>query len=268
MAEQTYYTKEILFKKITEPTLIKIKIDNELYGQMVSNHMNIYDLNHTLQAHYIEPYRPTLLSLKSKDYDITTTPLLFKTTTKSITNYIFKPNGIPADRITPIISETNYERDAEILVSNNQEQWQKVIDTFLKDSNFSEMQKRAIELNTHSNFIKLAVNNKKETPLDIKELLIETLPNYLYFMAKPNKAYQIHFNKNHQEQNSTIVEVFVNEQAPFIKGKLGDLQENITVEPKKEKTPLTQEQQDKALAVVIIVAVIVLIYITLEFLKG
>ena len=268
MAEQIYYTKEILFKKITEPTLIKIKIDNELYGQMASNHMNIYDLNHTLQAHYIESYRPTLLSLQSKDYDITTTPLLSKSTSNSITNYIFKPNGIPADRITPIISESNYERGTEILVSNNQEQWQKVIDTILKDSNFSEIQKRAIELNTHSNFIALKVNNGAETPLNIKELLIETLPNYLYFMAQPNQEYRVHFNKTHQEQNRTIVEALVNEQAPFIKGKLGDLQENVIVKPKKEETPPTQEEQDRALAVVIIVAVIVLLYITLEFLKG
>ena len=266
IADSGYYTKEIIFKKITKPTLIRIKIDDELYNKMVSNDIKIYSSNNTIENHYIKSNPPNLQSHSSDDgYDIITLPLLSKDIELKYTDYIFKPNGIPADKIIPNILEKEYSRVAKIYVGNNQKEWHFILKQLLQRIEFSEIEDKEMILNSSTKLIKLRVDNAKN-PLTIESLTIKTAPNHLYFIAKPNQKYNIHFTKEHtKNRNKKILELIgVNE--PFIEGKLANLKKNrIEKKVPKEKT---QENNDKGFVIAIVIAVVILFSIAVGLMKG
>ncbi|SFV64605.1 hypothetical protein MNB_SV-12-1159 [hydrothermal vent metagenome] len=264
-----YYTKEIIFEKITKPTLIRVKIDNELYEQMVSNDIRIYSSNGDIENHYIKSRRPNLLSLDSKDgYNISTIPLFSKSISSEYTDYIFKPNGTPADKIIPNIEDKEYERVAKIYIGNREGDWHFLLKRTLKDSKVLEVKDNIISLNSHTNFIRLMVDNGSNNhPLTINSLKIKTAPHYLYFMADSNQTYNVHFTKEHNKNLDTKIANLVEGNSTFIEGRLANLKRNQIVNAKKKSD--TKENDDKdALAVIIVLAVVVLLYIAVGFING
>jgi len=266
IAGTDYYTKEIIFKKITKSTLVRVKIDDELYSKMVSNNIRVYSYNDVLENHFIKSNSPNLQSYSSDDgYDIITIPLLSKSMESGYTDYIFEPNGTPADRIIPNIKEEEYNTVAKIYVGNTQEDWHFLLKHPLKRVKFSEKEDNEIALNSSTKFIRLRVDNHKKKPLTIESLRIKTAPNYLYFIAKPNQQYNIHFTKKHIKNlaNNVIKAIELNES--FIEGKLADLKKNKIPKVKEESS---EEVKDKGLVIAIVIAVVVLFSIAIGLIKG
>lgn len=266
IAEVDYYTKEIIFNKITKSTLVRVKIDDELYSKMVSNDIRVYSSNDVLENHYIQSNPPTLQSHLSNDgYDVATVPLLSKSVELDYTDYIFKPNGTPADRVIANIKESEYNRVAKIYVGNTQEEWHFIQKHLFKKNKFSEKEDDEIALNSSTKFIRLRVNSHEQTPLTIESLQIKTAPNYLYFVAKPNQQYSVHFTKNHKENSNNEVMKSIKDNTPFIEGRLADLKKTKREEDKKESNEKSNNQK---LVIAIVIAVVVLFSIAIGLING
>ena len=266
VADTEYYTKGIIFKKITKPTLVRVKIDDELYSKMVTSDIRIYSSNGIVENHYIKSNPPRLQPNFSNDgYDIVTIPLIVKSVKLNYTEYIFNPNGTPADRIILNIDEKEYNRILKIYVGNSQEEWHFILKHLLQKIKFSELEDEEIALNSSTNFIKLQVTNNEKAPLTINSLTIKTAPKHLYFIAKPNQQYNIHFTKEHSENLDKKVAKLIEENSPFIEGRLADLKVNKVVEIKKSDSSNSNE---KKLVVAIVIAVVILFSIAIGLING
>ncbi len=264
-AGSDYYTKEIIFKRIITPTLIRVKIDDELYSKMVSNDIRIYSSNSTIENHYIKSNSPTLQSYSSDDgYDVSTVPLFLKNIELDYTDYIFKPDGIPIDRLIPNIKEDEYNRLVKIYVGNTQKEWHFILKHLLKRIKFSEKKDEEISLNSSTKFIRLRVDNSEESPLTIESLKIKTAPNYLYFMANPNQQYNIHFTKKHTQNFDNEIVKLVENNTPFIEGKLADLKKSKKIEIEEDDN----NSKEKGLVIAIVIAVVVLFSIAIGLING
>jgi hypothetical protein len=261
-----YYTKQIIFDKITKSTLVRVKIDNELYSKMISDDIRVYSSDDRVENHYIKSNPPTLQSYSSDDgYDIVTIPLLLKSIELNYTDYIFKLNGTPADRIIANIKEKEYNRVAKIYVGNSQKEWHFILKYLFQKVKFSEIEDREIALNTSTKFIRLRVSNINKEPLTIESLKVKTAPNYLYFIAKPNQEYNIHFTKIHSKNSNMSVAKSIELNEPFIEGKLADLKKNQIVEIPKDSS---EKSTEKKFVIAIVIAVVVLFSIAIGLIKG
>jgi hypothetical protein len=266
VADGEYYTKGIIFKKITKPTLVRVKIDDELYSKMVTNDIRIHSSNGIVENHYIKSNPPRLQPHFSDDgYDIVTIPLLAKSVKLNYTEYIFEPNGTPADRIILNIEEEEYNRILKIYVGNNPKEWHFILKHMLKKIKFSELEDKEIVLNSSTNFIKLQISNSSKLPLTINSLTIKTAPKHLYFIAKPNQEYNIHFTKEHSENLDKKVAKLIEQNSPIVEGKLADLKVNQAIEVKKNDTINNNE---KKLVVAIVIAVVILFSIAIGLING
>ena len=264
LADSEFYSKEILFDAIRRPTLIRLKIDSELYQKMISDNIRIYSEKDEIQNHYIEHYRPNLLS--TNEYDSLTIPIFSKNAKNGYTDYIFKSNGTPVKKIVLDIKEREYDLLAEIYVANRVDEWRLVREESLKRFEHSEIKDIEIPFNYSSNYIKIRVKNSSRKPLTIDNIKIKTAPNYLYFMAQPNERYSVYFTHKEVKQEDSEIATLVYNNHPFIEGKFAKLQKHIVPKAKEKKKKI--ETKDKTFVAVVIVAVIVLLYITVGLIKG
>jgi hypothetical protein len=268
IAESEFYTKEILFKQITAPTLVKVKIDGELYEKMVSNNIRIHSSDGSIKDHYIEHYRPNLLSSDSMDdlYETKKISLFSKNIRDGYTDYIFKPNGTPADKIILNTDKKEYKRDMKIYVANKEDDWHLLKEERVKKSKYSEIKNIGVSLNSSTNFIRLRVPNNSKNPLMIKSIEIKTIPNHLYFMAEPNRQYNIRFSDKNSKNRDNNIANLVYSHTPFIIGRLASLQKSRIVDGEIRSESV--DKGEKTLLVVIVVAMAVLLYITIGLIKG
>ena len=268
VGESEFYTKEKLFKKIKNPTLVKVKIDSDLYEKMVSNDLRIHSSDGSINDHYIEHYRPNLLSSGEMDnlYERKKISLFSTNTMGNHTDYIFKPNGTPTDKIIINTDKKEYEQDIKIYVANSEDDWHILKEEIVKKSKYSEIKDIGVSLNSSTNFIRLRVPNNSKSPLIIKSIEIKTVPNHLYFMAKPDRKYRVHFSEKIHKNRESKISDLVYSDSSFIIGKLAGLEKGYLVKEKRKKE--IADNGEKTLLVVIVVAMAVLLYITIGLIKG
>jgi hypothetical protein len=199
-------------------------------------------------------------------FEITTMVTASILTKEKQSQYLFRTQGIPSNRIELDVVEKNFKRSGAIYASENGETWHHLKSFFYSNSTLNQEHNETIELENRSEYLKLVIDNQDNQALNIRAIKLLTLPNYLYFIANPNETYMLYFGDKNLTKPTYEVESLVDSEVSFITGNFGNM-EQLDVTQTVKKISFFEEHKEMLFMLVILLALGTMAYIAFGLLK-
>lgn len=199
-------------------------------------------------------------------FEITTMVTASILTKEKQSQYLFRTQGIPSNRIELDVVEKNFKRSGAIYSSGNGETWHHLKSFSYSNSTLNQKHKESIELENRSEYLKLVIDNQDNQALNIRAIKLLTLPNYLYFIANPNETYMLYFGDKNLTKPTYEVESLVSSEVSFITGNFGNM-EQLDVTQTVKKISFFEEHKEMLFMLVILLALGTMAYIAFGLLK-
>lgn len=199
-------------------------------------------------------------------FEITTMVTASILTKEKQSQYLFRTQGIPSNRIELDVVEKNFKRSGAIYASENGETWYHLKPFFYSNSTLNQEHNETIELENRSEYLKLVIDNQDNQALNIRAIKLLTLPNYLYFIANPNETYMLYFGDKNLTKPTYEVESLVDSEVSFITGNFGNM-EQLDVTQTVKKISFFEEHKEMLFMLVILLALGTMAYIAFGLLK-
>jgi len=239
----------------------------------------VYDLNKTIffykkyqkiieLSKYLSIKRATFFSKKNTQIPLSKSQVSIESQVtkdkKSI--YFFKTDHIPFSMIEIVPLEKNFKRNGHLYTSDDGVNWRDVKGFSISSSNIGGEVVKLVKSNQRSRYIKLEINDGDNKPLNINEIILFTVPNYLYFIANPDKKYTLFFGESDAIKPKYELSSIVNDDMKFIEGKLKKL-DILNVDKVEITTSLIEEYKELLFMFAVILSLGIMIYIAFGLLK-
>ena len=181
----------------------------------------------------------------------TTIPLASSTLKEGKSSYIFKTNSIPFSQLTIKTLEKNFNRNAHLYTSDDNQTWHSLTHFSLFASTFNHQQQTSVTVTGRAKYLKVEIKNGDNQPLTLLSISLESLPKNLYFIAQPSESYTLYFGDTKLPKPHYELAQLVDENTPYVQGVFKKIKK---LEVEKESIPKVSffEQHKKSLFMAVI----------------